>query len=224
MSIRAVAEAVGVTPPSIYLHFADKNELIFAICERCMDELDRATTEAAGSSDDPIRVAPACGEGLRTIRCREPRAVSRVLVRKLTDTPLPWQQDKILNSSAFGHLRQDVARAVEAGRLEGDPILVSVFLWATATGSTTSLSISKPNFPLPDRDRLVDHFVRSALRGCVAGPVTTVGQEIPPTGTCVVGALDGHRDRMTTGACCRFGALLTMVLVDGVPQESGTIV
>ena len=30
MSIRAVADAVGVTPPSIYLHFADKTELIFA--------------------------------------------------------------------------------------------------------------------------------------------------------------------------------------------------
>ena len=33
VSIRAVAEAVGVTPPSIYLHFADKTELIFAVCE-----------------------------------------------------------------------------------------------------------------------------------------------------------------------------------------------
>lgn len=224
MSIRAVSEAVGVTPPSIYLHFADKNELIFAICERCMDELDRATTEAAGSSDDPIRVAPACGEGLRTIRCREPGAVSRVFVRKLTDTPLPWQQDKILNSSAFGHLRQDVARAVEAGRLEGDPILVSVFLWATATGSTTSLFISKPNFPVA-RSRPTRRSLRTiSIAGCVAGPVTTVGQEIPPTGTCLVGVLDGHRDRMTTGAFRRFGALLTMVLVGGVPQESGTIV
>jgi len=32
VSIRAVADAVGVTPPSIYLHFADKTDLIFAIC------------------------------------------------------------------------------------------------------------------------------------------------------------------------------------------------
>jgi AcrR family transcriptional regulator len=29
VSIRAVADAVGVTPPSIYRHFADKSELIF---------------------------------------------------------------------------------------------------------------------------------------------------------------------------------------------------
>ena len=34
LSIRAIASAVGVTPPSIYLHFADRNDLVFAVCER----------------------------------------------------------------------------------------------------------------------------------------------------------------------------------------------
>ena len=31
VSIRAVADAVGVTPPSIYRHFADKTALIFEV-------------------------------------------------------------------------------------------------------------------------------------------------------------------------------------------------
>ena len=34
VSIRAIADAVGVTPPSIYLHFPDKDSLILAVCER----------------------------------------------------------------------------------------------------------------------------------------------------------------------------------------------
>jgi AcrR family transcriptional regulator len=34
VSIRSVAQRVGVTPPSIYLHFADKDALLDAVCGR----------------------------------------------------------------------------------------------------------------------------------------------------------------------------------------------
>src|ERR687888_1032271 len=54
VSIRAVADAVGVTPPSIYLHFADKNELVFAVCERAFARFDAVQEEAAAQSDDPL--------------------------------------------------------------------------------------------------------------------------------------------------------------------------
>ena len=30
---------MGVTPPSIYLHFADRNELVFEVCDRKWREL-----------------------------------------------------------------------------------------------------------------------------------------------------------------------------------------
>lgn len=167
VSIRAVADAVGVTPPSIYLHFADKNDLMFAICERYMDDLDRATTEATAASDDPLERIVLSGKAYVRFGLdhREPYRV--IFMRKPTDTPLPWQQDKIMNSSVFGHLRQNVAKAMEEGLLGGDPLLVSVFLWATCHG-LTSLLISKPNFPWPDRDALIDHVTRSAIRGVTA--------------------------------------------------------
>ena len=54
VSIRAVAEAVGVTPPSIYLHFADKTELIYAICEELFRKLDDEMAAAAAGVDDPL--------------------------------------------------------------------------------------------------------------------------------------------------------------------------
>ena len=40
VSIRAIADAVGVTPPSIYLHFPDKDSLILAVCERHFEAFD----------------------------------------------------------------------------------------------------------------------------------------------------------------------------------------
>src|SRR3954462_12451882 len=54
VSIRAIAEAAGVTPPSIYLHFADKTQLLTAVCSARFAEFDRYLEEAASGVDDPL--------------------------------------------------------------------------------------------------------------------------------------------------------------------------
>jgi AcrR family transcriptional regulator len=166
VSIRAVAEAVGVTPPSIYLHFADKTELIFAICERYFDELDRVTSEAARDSEDPVESIQLRGRAYIRFGLENPEPYRVIFMRKPTDTPLPWQYEKIVTSSAFGHLVQDVTRAIDARQIEGDPMLVSVSLWAAVHG-ITSLLISKPGFPWPELDLIVDQIARAALFGVV---------------------------------------------------------
>jgi DNA-binding NarL/FixJ family response regulator len=79
---------------------------------------------------------------------------------------VPFQYERIMSSSAFAHLRDDVVRGIEAGRIEGEPMLVSVYLWSVVHG-ITSLLISKPNFPWPDVDVLIDNVARSALFGVV---------------------------------------------------------
>jgi len=166
VSIRAVADAVGITPPSIYLHFADKTELIFAICERYFDELDRITSEAARGSEDPVEAIELRGRAYIRFGLENPEPYRVIFMRKPTDTPLPWQYERIVSSSAFGHLVQDVTRAIDAGQVEGDPMLVSVSLWAAVHG-VTSLLISKPGFPWPDVDLVIDQITRSALFGVV---------------------------------------------------------
>ena len=62
VSIRAVAEAVGVTPPSIYLHFADKTELIFAVCEEQFRQLDAEMAAAAAGVADPLEALRRRGQ------------------------------------------------------------------------------------------------------------------------------------------------------------------
>src|SRR5262249_15766014 len=54
VSVRAIADAVGVTPPSIYLHFADKETLLFAVCERQFDIFREALDTAASTTNDPL--------------------------------------------------------------------------------------------------------------------------------------------------------------------------
>src|SRR5437867_1164946 len=52
VTVRSVADAVGVSPPSIYLHFADKDELVIAVCESTFEALDDYIEEAAAGIVD----------------------------------------------------------------------------------------------------------------------------------------------------------------------------
>src|SRR5262249_57078023 len=65
VSIRAISEAVGVTPPSIYLHFPDKEALLFAVCDRQFAIFQAALNAAARSSDDPGEALERRGEAAR---------------------------------------------------------------------------------------------------------------------------------------------------------------
>ncbi|HUG85827.1 MAG TPA: helix-turn-helix domain-containing protein, partial [Euzebya sp.] len=38
VSLRHVARTVGVSATSVYLHFADKDDLMLAVCQRCFTE------------------------------------------------------------------------------------------------------------------------------------------------------------------------------------------
>ncbi len=55
LSIRAVAAAVGVTPPSIYRHFADKRALLVAVLEERWAELHGVLAEATAGVENPFQ-------------------------------------------------------------------------------------------------------------------------------------------------------------------------
>src|SRR4051794_27860964 len=57
LSQRAVAREVGISPPALYLHFADRRALVWAVLEQLFAELARYTETAAAAAKDgsPLR-------------------------------------------------------------------------------------------------------------------------------------------------------------------------
>jgi AcrR family transcriptional regulator len=164
VTIRAVADAVGVTPPSVYLHFTDKDELLFAICERHFAQLDRVTEEAAAGSADLLEALALRGKAYIRFGVEHPEQYRILFMRKPSHTPEDFQVDRLRDAAAFNHLVEHVAKCVHAGLIEGDPLMISLGLWATVHG-LTSLLISKPDFPWPDLDLISGHVCRTAIRG-----------------------------------------------------------
>src|SRR3954464_11476209 len=54
VSLRAVAQRVGVSVPSIYLHFADKQALLDAVCEEVFEALHMQMSAVSADADNPF--------------------------------------------------------------------------------------------------------------------------------------------------------------------------
>lgn len=164
VTIRAVADAVGVTPPSVYLHFADKDEMLFAVCERNFAELDRLTQEAAAGSTDPLESLALRGRAYVRFGVEHPEQYRILFMGKPSRTPEDFDLERLGDAAAFGHLLEHVTTCVQSGLIQGDPLQVSLVLWAGVHG-LTSLLISKPEFPWPEVDAIADRLCRALVYG-----------------------------------------------------------
>ncbi len=168
VSIRAIADAAGVTPPSIYLHFADKTELFNAVCEARFADFDRYLEEAAAGVADPLEALWARGRAYVRFGLDNPEHYRILFMTRRVADPSPGNLDNLPGLTAFSHLVEDVARGIDSGALApGDPFLVATGLWSAVHG-ITSLLIARPDFPWPDLDRLLAHVLDVQSRGLQA--------------------------------------------------------
>ena len=165
VSIRAIAAAVGVTPPSIYLHFADKTELIFAVCALHFSALDEAIETAASAAKSPMEELGLRGRAYVRFGLDHPEQYRILFMSKPTATPEEWSGEAMLENAAFNHHLEAVQRALPNA---SEPYIVAIGLWAAVHG-VTSLLIAQPDFPWPDVDVLVDHIRATQVKGIAAG-------------------------------------------------------
>lgn len=166
VSVRAVAAEAGCAPGAVYLHFADRQELLFSVCERHFAELSRRVA-AAEPHDDPVEALAAMGRAYVEFGTSHPEAY-RVLFMTPA-APVEFTDERVAPAAAFGHLVAAVERCIEDGRFTrtDDAWLVATGLW-TGVHGVTSLLIAKPAFPWPPLDELVTHVVEVATRGLTA--------------------------------------------------------
>jgi AcrR family transcriptional regulator len=164
VSIRSVARRVGVTPPSIYLHFADKTALLDAVCCRYFDKLDDEMQAVAGAYSGAIDVLRAQGMAYLRFALKTP-----VLYRIATmGYGHPGSDvDVALNSSAFGHLRATVQALIADGTYPpDDPTTLALELW-TAVHGVAAMLIARPYLPWGGAEQFADRLLRAVCSGHV---------------------------------------------------------
>jgi AcrR family transcriptional regulator len=162
VSIRAVAAHVGVTPPSIYLHFADKESLLDAVLVDLFTELDDVMQQAVAGVDHPLERLRQ--QGLAYVRfARSSPEFYRLAMMNVKD--VAGDVDGILSHAAFAHFLATVRECQDAGIFaEGDPLPIGLELWAAAHG-IASLLVAKAFLPWGDPELVADRVLRAAAIG-----------------------------------------------------------
>jgi len=167
VSIRAIADRVGVTPPSIYLHFADKTDLVFAVCEEQFRRLDEVMETAAVEADDPLLSLRCRGLAYVQFGLEHPEQYRLLFQSKVT--PKGYAGAQLAEFAAFRHLVDAVQRCVDAGiYAAGDPVHLAFALWAAAHG-VVSLLLSAPDAPWGPPEVLVERVIDMAGLGLAVG-------------------------------------------------------
>lgn len=171
-TMRRIAEALGVTPTTLYLHFPDKSALLTEICDdsfaQLVAEFARADLAEAPATEALRRLLDSyVGFGLA--HPREYRLLFMTEVPPHVGGHRPAPGDAATRPDngqlAFAALETLVRRLVDEGIFRsGDVATMAEAIWAAAHG-LVSLLIAMPHFPWSKRARLVDAIAEMVLRG-----------------------------------------------------------
>lgn len=175
LSMRAVAAAVGVTPPSIYRHFADKRALLVAVLDERWAELSEALAHAAAEIDDPFQALRRIG--LTYLRFAEEHPGHyRVLFTAAGPAGVSQERAQHPGGPSYSLLVQAVERCI----VDGAPVspgrsssFLAVQILISGHG-LADLCIQHFPFPWPPPDGLLDALLADLG---LSGPAPPVGSE-----------------------------------------------
>ena len=167
VTVRAIVDRVGVTPPSLYRHFPDKQSLIREAVARRFGSLAEAIragrAPAAQAGDVAGALRGGCLAYLRWAR-QEPGGYA-MLFSARRDTLLPGGPS---GPAAFVSLESGIEACQQAGVARGgDSFEQALLLWAALHGLAT-LTVNLAQIDWPETEVLVDGLL-GALVGLETG-------------------------------------------------------
>ena len=162
VTLRAVAREVGISAPSIYAHFADREAIVDAIVNGAFSDFN-ATIRAAG--DAAVQAGGGPRERLRAgcaayleFAAERPNRYKLLFERQdlLSDAP-----DAIppVRTESLRELVASVQDCIDAGlSASDDPARDATAIWVALHGFAT-LHSWLPRFPWPGTDTMLDRIV-----------------------------------------------------------------
>ncbi|MFC4115709.1 TetR/AcrR family transcriptional regulator [Nonomuraea zeae] len=154
LSLRAVARTVGIAATSVYIHFADRDALVFAALEQCTRDLMRALDQAESAAGDPVARLRA-----RMLFLGTWVGDHAGLYKVLHESTLNRRKHLAFKEELGTRTTAAVQRCMDAGLAPaGAAAAVALDLRAAVHGAV-SMRVNEPGLTLPPLEDQVDRFL-----------------------------------------------------------------
>ncbi len=167
-TIRKIADAVGVSSTALYMHFADKTEILVEICENAFARLLAQNTEIAALDMEPVARVRRMLEAYMTFALEHPNTYQLVYgAPPEAISPERVEALRGLGRRCYDLFAGAVRQVDEAGRLRTHNIdAAAQTLWAATHGLVTLL-ITQPDFEWAREAELTPLMLDSVFHGLV---------------------------------------------------------
>lgn len=167
-TIRKIADEVGLSSTALYMHFADKGEILQEICRETFEKLLAVNQAILAETDRSEEQLRRMLDAYVEFGFRNPNAYRLVyLTRPIEARDGAQTAAQQTGVELFASLQQVMERLQSEGRLmETDARLSAQLFWAGVHG-VVSLIITKPYFDWADRDVLGRTMGEALYRGLI---------------------------------------------------------
>jgi AcrR family transcriptional regulator len=168
VTMRELAQALGVSAMTPYRYFKDKDAILAAVRAAAFHRFAAALEAANAEPGDPIQRSSRTGEAYIAFALSEPRAY-----RLMFDLNQPTEGDYPELQTALARARRTmtahVEALIEAGLLKGDAELIGHMFWASLHG-VLMLRLADQLSPSIDPEHLHQVLFATLSRGLLAAP------------------------------------------------------
>jgi AcrR family transcriptional regulator len=167
LSMRKIADAIGYSATSIYLHFDGKDALLHALIHEGMMQLQDALKEtAARFPEDPFRRLRALCRCFVDFGLSNPEyyeIMFQLRPERMKRYPPEKYREARSNLDLF---RRALEEGAEAGRFDvEDPDVLASTIWASLHGTVSLLLADRVDARI-ERETFIDAAIQRTLRGC----------------------------------------------------------
>lgn len=166
-TIRKIADEVGLSSTALYMHFADKGEILHEICRQAFETLIAAHRRILQDDAPPEKRLRRMIEAYVQFGFENPNAYRLIyLTRPVEARDGAQSAAQETGAGLYRSFSAVVEEVIAAGRMKGDPRMIAQTIWAGGHG-VVSLVITKPYFDWADREGLTRTMLDALFAGLI---------------------------------------------------------